>query len=56
MEPDRYFRSDEQAIEELESAERALGATLFWWKQVLAAERASEWKGPQRIADRLAER
>jgi hypothetical protein len=44
MEPKPEFRSDKRASLEFESAQRALGDALFWWKEVLAAERASEWK------------
>jgi hypothetical protein len=44
MKPKRNSRSDQQASLELESAQHALGTALFWWNQVLAAERASEWK------------
>ena len=44
MEPKRNSRSDNRTSLELESAQRALGTGLFWWNQVLSAERASEWK------------
>ena len=44
MEPKRDSKSDERANLELESALRALGAAVYWWNQVLAAEQASDWK------------
>jgi hypothetical protein len=35
-------RPDKRASLELDTAQRALGAAIFWWNQVLAAERANE--------------
>jgi hypothetical protein len=35
-------RPAKRASLELDTAQRALGAAIFWWNQVLAAERANE--------------
>ena len=43
MEPKPGSRPDNWASLEVESAHLALSDALFWWNQVLAAERPSEW-------------